>query len=127
MARSLFAKLSLEEAPSVNVNVEITPEDVVESTAAADDLNEAEQVVTEALVTLEEAEEALGELQEADNAAAAALGEEPVDIVTGEPVAPEATSAEPVESTADESTVDPVEVPVENQEVAAAVVQEALR
>ena len=58
MARNLFAKLSLEEAPSVNVNVEITPEDVVEATTAADDLNEAEQVVTEALVTLEEAEEA---------------------------------------------------------------------
>lgn len=134
MARSLFAKLSLEEAPSVNVNVEVTPEDVVESVAAADDLNEAEQVVTEALVTLEEAEEALGELQEADNAAAAALGEEPVDIVTGEPVAPEtpvegdtAVPTEPVESTADETTVDPVEVPTENQEVAAAVVQEALR
>lgn len=134
MARSLFAKLSLEEAPSVNVNVEITPEDVVEATTAADDLNEAEQVVTEALVTLEEAEEALGELQEADNAAAAALGEEPADIVTGEPANAEAPvegdaspSTEPVEATADESNVDPVEVPTENQEVAAAVVQEALR
>ena len=134
MARSLFAKLSLEEAPSVNVNVEITPEDVVESTTAADDLNEAEQVVTEALVTLEEAEEALGELQEADNAAAAALGEEQTDIVTGEPAAAEApvdgdaaASTEPVEATVDESSVDPVEVPTENQEVAAAVVQEALR
>ena len=134
MARNLFAKLSLEEAPSVNVNVEITPEDVVEATTAADDLNEAEQVVTEALVTLEEAEEALGELQEADNAAAAALGEEQTDIVTGEPDAAEApvdgdatASTEPVEATADESSVDPVEVPTENQEVAAAVVQEALR
>ena len=134
MARSLFAKLSLEEAPSVNVNVEITPEDVVEATTAADDLNEAEQVVTEALVTLEEAEEALGELQEADNAAAAALGEEQTDVVTGEPVATEApvegdaaASTEPAEATADESSVDPVEVPTENQEVAAAVVQEALR
>lgn len=134
MARNLFAKLSLEDTtPSVNVNVEITPEDVVEATSAADELNEAEQVVTEALVTLEEAEEALGELQEADNAAAAALGEEQTDIVTGEPVAVEApvegdaVPAEPVETAADENTVDPVEVPVENQEVAAAVVQEALR
>lgn len=134
MARNLFAKLSLEDStPSVNVNVEITPEDVVEATSAVDELNEAEQVVTEALVTLEEAEEALGELQEADNAAAAALGEEQTDIVTGEPVAAEApvegdaAPAEPVEATADEATVDPVEVPVENQEVAAAVVQEALR
>ena len=134
MARSLFAKLSLEEAPSVNVNVEITPEDVVESTTATDELNEAEQVVTEALVTLEEAEEALGELQEADNAAAAALGEEQTDIVTGEPVAAEApvegdaaASTGSVEAAADESSVDPVEVPTENQEVAAAVVQEALR
>ena len=122
MARSLFAKLSLEEASSVNVNVKITPEDVVEATTAADDLNEAEQVVTEALVTLEEAEEALGELQEADNAAAAALGEEPADIVTGEPANAEA----PVDGDAAAST-EPVEVPTENQEVAAAVVQEALR
>lgn len=122
MARNLFAKLSLEGAPSVNVNVEITPEDVVESTAAADDLNEAEQVVTEALVTLEEAEEALGELQEADNAAAAALGEEPTDIVTGEPVPAES----PAEGDA-AASAEPVEVPTENQEVAAAVVQEALR
>ena len=128
MARSLFAKLSLEEAPSVNVNVEITPEEVLEATTATDELNEAEQVVTEALVTLEEAEEALGELQEADNAAAAALGEEPADIVTGEPVAGgDAVATEPAETTADETTVDPVEVPTENQEVAAAVVQEALR
>ena len=46
MARNLFAKLSLEEAPSVNVNVEVTPEDVVDSVAAADDLNESEQVMT---------------------------------------------------------------------------------
>lgn len=128
MARNLFAKLSLEEAPSVNVNVEITPEEVLEATTATDELNEAEQVVTEALVTLEEAEEALGELQEADNAAAAALGEEPTDIVTGEPVAGgDAVATEPAEATADETTVDPVEVPTENQEVAAAVVQEALR
>ena len=133
MARNLFAKLSLEEAPSVNVNVEVTPEDVVDSVAAADDLNESEQVMTEALVTLEEAEEALGELQEADNAAAAALGEEPADIITGEPVATETPvegdvpATEPAETSADETTVDPVEVPAENQEVAAAVVQEALR
>lgn len=128
----LFVTLSREEA-EVAAPVESTPmkgseaSDVIEN---AQDVAEETQQVEEMIASIEEAEDALDDLQEAENMAAASAGEEPVDVVTGEPVAGTEDSeccdetpgvTEPTPTGTEEAVAAPA------PEVAAAVATECLR
>lgn len=128
----LFVTLSREEAENI-APVESTPmkgseaSDVIEN---AQDVAEETQQVEEMMASIEEAEDALDDLQEAENMAAASAGEEPVDVVTGEPVAGAEESeccdetpgvTEPTPTGTEEAVAAPA------PEVAAAVATECLR
>lgn len=128
----LFVTLSREEAENV-APVESTPmkgseaSDVIEN---AQDVAEETQQVEEMMASIEEAEDALDDLQEAENMAAASAGEEPVDVITGEPVAGAEESeccdetpgvTEPTPTGTEEAVAAPA------PEVAAAVATECLR
>ena len=128
----LFVTLSREEAENI-APVESTPmkgseaSDVIEN---AQDVAEETQQVEEMMASIEEAEDALDDLQEAENMAAASAGEEPVDVITGEPVAGAEESeccdetpgvTEPTPTGTEEAVAAPA------PEVAAAVATECLR
>ena len=82
----LFVTLSREEAENI---APVEPIDAGKAAELAEQTSEAEADVkeTEELEDgIQEGLEGLEDLQEAENMAAASAGEEPVDVVTGEPV-----------------------------------------
>ena len=104
MKTNLLAKLSNEE---VNTVLPVSDTDTLELVETSSQLNDALNVLEEDNAVLEDANDAIDTLQEADNTAAVVLGEEPKDLHTG--------------------AVLPVENTISNVEIAATVAQEALK
>lgn len=139
MARNLMAKLNLSNGLATehfNTNVK------VDSTISIEDLlnlehlgtlcQESANEIDRALLTLEEADEVLNDIQEVENNVANTLGAEPIDVVTGEPLngndndntntEDNSNQEDDTASNNDESLPDN-----NNKEIAAAVTQESLR
>ena len=104
MKTNLLAKLSNEE---VNTVLPVSDTNTLELVETSSQLNDALNVLEEDNAVLEDANDAIDTLQEADNTGAVALGEEPKDLHTG--------------------AVLPVENTISNVEIAATVAQEALK
>lgn len=126
----LFVTLSREEA---EVAAPVEPIDAGKAAELAEQTSEVEADVkeTEELEDgIQEGLESLEDLQEAENMAAASAGEEPVDVVTGEPVV-EAEDAEGCSETPGVTEPTPTgteeAVAAPAPEVAAAVATECLR
>ena len=126
----LFVTLSREEAENI---APAEPIDAGKASELANDAAEVEKVSKDIQETedgIEDGFEALEDLQEAENMAAASAGEEPVDVITGEPVV-EAEDAEcgsetpGVTEPTPTGTEEAVAAPA--PEVAAAVATECLR
>lgn len=104
MKTNLLAKLSNEE---VNTVLPVSDTNILELVENSSQLNDALNVLEEDNAVLEDANDAIDTLQEADNTAAIALGEEPTDLHTG--------------------AVLPVNNEIPNAEIAATIAQEALK
>lgn len=139
MARNLMAKLNLNNMLATehfNTNVK------VDSTISIEDLlnlehlgtlcQESANEIDRALLTLEEADEVLNDIQEVENNVANTLGAEPIDVVTGEPLNGndnDDSNTENESNTEDDTTSNNDESLPDNnkKEIAAAVAQESLR
>ena len=140
MARNLMAKLNVSNGLTtehLNTNVKVDSNISIEDLLNLEDLGtlcqESVNEIDNALLTLEEANEVLNDIQEVENNVANTLGAEPIDVVTGEPlnsngnddsgtenegsVENDTTSNNNNESLPDNN----------NKEIAAAVAQESLR
>ena len=139
MARNLMSKLNLSnglatEHYNINVKVDttISLEDLLNLEHLGTLCQESANEIDRALLTLEEADEVLNDIQEVENNVADTLGTEPIDVVTGEPLNGNGNDGASTEnegnvendttSNNDESLPDN-----NNKEIAAAVAQESLR
>ena len=104
MKTNLLTRLSTEEVETI---LPVSDTNTLELVESSSQLNDALNVLEEDHTVLEDAHNAIDALQEADNTAAVALGEEPTDLHTG--------------------AVLPVNNQIPNVEIAATVAQEALK
>ena len=139
MARNLMAKLNVSNGLATehfNTNVKVDSNISLEDLLNLEDLGtlcqESANDIDNMLLTLEEADEVLDDIQEVENNVANTLGAEPIDVVTGEPLngndnndtntEDNSTKEDDTTSNNDESLPDN-----NNKEIAAAVAQESLR
>ena len=139
MARNLMAKLNVSNGLATehfNTNVKVDSNISLEDLLNLEDLGtlcqESANDIDNMLLTLEEADEVLDDIQEVENNVANTLGAEPIDVVTGEPLNGNDNNDTNTEdnsnkendtiSNNDESLPDN-----NNKEIAAAVAQESLR
>ena len=139
MARNLMAKLNVSNGLATehfNTNVKVDSNISLEDLLNLEDLGtlcqESANDIDNMLLTLEEADEVLDDIQEVENNVANTLGAEPIDVVTGEPLNGNDnndTNTEDNSNKEDDTTSNNDETLPDNnnKEIAAAVAQESLR
>ena len=139
MARNLMAKLNVSNGLATehfNTNVKVDSNISLEDLLNLEDLGtlcqESANDIDNMLLTLEEADEVLDDIQEVENNVANTLGAEPIDVVTGEPLNGNDnndTNTEDNSNKEDDTTSNNDESLPDNnnKEIAAAVAQESLR
>lgn len=139
MARNLMAKLNVSNGlatehfnTNVKVDSNISLEDLLNLEHLGTLCQESANDIDNVLLTLEEADEVLNDIQEVENNVANTLGAEPIDVVTGEPLNGNDnndTNTEDNSNKEDDTTSNNDESLPDNnnKEIAAAVAQESLR